>query len=191
MPKKIIHGLGIGLVASAVSLLLWATGCLSWLENEAWDWRIRSLAGPVPTSDRIRLVFIDQSSLDWGKEQNHLDWPWPRQAYEPLLSFCRRGGAKAVVIDLLFTEPSVWGVADDAMFGEAIASTTGFVAAVFLSQEQGEATNLPAFLASKSIPVARLDQWMSAPGRSGLSMSRAVFPIPEVATNSVVLGNVY
>ncbi len=54
---------------------------LDWLENTTWDWRTKLYAAPGRASDQIRVIMIDQTSLDWAKDtlQVPLSWPWPRQ----------------------------------------------------------------------------------------------------------------
>lgn len=127
--QKLAHGVLTGLIAAAVAVVLAGAGGLDWLENHSWDWRVRLTAKPSPATGDIVLIFLDQGSLNWARQQNQMPWPWPREAYAAILGFCRRAGTKSVAFDLLFSEPSRWGVADDVAFGAAIAKTPGFVAA--------------------------------------------------------------
>ncbi len=204
MLKKIIQGLAVGLAAAAAALLLWTGGALTRFEAKTWDWRVIRLARPGPATEQIRLIFIDQYSLDWARKEMGLKWPWPREVYKPILDFCRRQGVRAVVFDMVYTEPSYMGVEDDRTFGAAIAATTGFVGAVFLGRD-GDRTNWPAAL---PVPEMRgLAAWLAEagqrrrgwfwppPGRErgggGRGMPTATFPIPEVATNADLLGNVH
>lgn len=180
----------IGLCAALLVALFWFLGLVDWLENPIWDWRVRMLSRPGTATDRIRLVLLDQSSLDWGKDENGLTWPWPRQVYEPLLAFCRRGRARCVAFDLVFSEPSRCGTEDDRLFGAAIAQTTGFVAAVFLSADQGLTRKWPAELRNELLPVRGLESYISSDAGKSLSLPRASFPILEVSTNAALLGNV-
>ena len=191
MFKKFIHGVLIGLMAALVALGFLSLGWLNGLEAKTWDLRVRLLAKPVATTQEIRLILIDQSSLDWAQQENRLGWPWPREVYAPILSFCRRAGAKAVIFDIFFTEPSIYGVYDDEEFGTAIAETKGFVQAFFPSNEQGTTTNWPAYLNQKVLSVSGLDRYLSTPRSEWLTMSRASFPVREVATNAFLLGTAY
>ncbi|MBI2441113.1 MAG: adenylate/guanylate cyclase domain-containing protein [Lentisphaerae bacterium] len=190
MPKKILQGSAIGLAAAALALSLWAWGALDRFEAKTWDWRVISLAKPSEFTDKIRLIFIDQQSLDWVNQEMALRWPWPREVYRPLLEFCRRQGAKAVVFDLLYTEPSSYGADDDHSFGAAIAQTTGFVSTVFLGHETGRTTAWPTNIPAAPIKIANLPAWLAIADHAGVVMPRATFPIPEVATNASLLGNV-
>lgn len=189
VPHKLLHGLGIGCGAAAVALALWASGALERFEAKTWDWRVKQFARPGPHTDQVRLIFIDQQSLDWVNREMALRWPWPREVYRPILEFCRRQGAKAVAFDMLYTEPSSYGVEDDAAFGAAIAQTTGFVSTIFLSRETGSATHWPDLVPPSPIRIAGLDAWQAS-RRGRMAMPRAIFPVPEVATNAALLGNV-
>jgi adenylate cyclase len=138
MNKKAIAALLIGVGCGGAGFLLTRTGALDRLETATWAWRVTAFARPGPATDRIRIILLDQESLNWGVEQNAWPWPWPREAYGAILDFCRRGGAKAIACDVLFTEPSYLGEADDDLLGEAIARTPGFVGAVQLGPERAD-----------------------------------------------------
>ncbi|MFN2352700.1 MAG: CHASE2 domain-containing protein, partial [Kiritimatiellia bacterium] len=80
-------------------------------------------------TSRVRLILLDQQSLDWGANVSGLSWPWPREVYQPIVDFCLRQGARSIAFDVLFTEPSKYGVADDQLLGQAAARAGNFVAA--------------------------------------------------------------
>lgn len=186
--KKILQGLGVGAGAAAAAGLMWAAGWLDGFEFKTWDWRARLLQRPGRATDRIRLILLDQPSLDWGARQGY-SWPWPREVYAPIVDFCRRQGARAVAFDVLFTEPSKYLVADDEALGAAAAAAGNFVAAVFLGAGSGSATNWPPGMPPpyrRAVPAERNFAWPP-----GMVLPRATFPIPEIATNAAVLANVY
>ena len=191
MSKKLIHGILIGAAAAAAALLLWSAGWLNWLEWPLWDWRVKAMAKPGPGSDQIRLIYLDQTSLDWGKEEiRHWSWPWPRLVYTTILDFCKRGGAKAVVFDVLFTESSRDGIEDDLALGASLAQFGKSVGSVMLSNQQGTTKTWPADIPPRDLKVDGLhDRVFEGAGR--YAMKRAAFPVPEIATNCAVLGNVY
>ncbi len=126
-------------------LLFFLTGWLDVWEAKTWDWRVNIMARPAPTSDKIRLVLLDQSSLDWAKEENGLGWPWPREVYSAIIHFCQRSGAKVLAFDVIFTEPSKYGVADDQAFAAAIRDFKHFVGTVSLSQTAGSGAAMASF----------------------------------------------
>ena len=188
MIKKLAHGSAIGIAAAVVALVLSSTNSLDWFEHATWDWRVKKCARPAPSSDRIRLLVIDQTTLDWADEEWNLSWKWPRSVYAGILSFCRRGGAKGILLDLTFTEPSDYPDRDRAL-GSAIAETPGVASALFLSRKQGLATNWPSYV--PSLPVPGLSDYLADHAPPDLMMTRASFPIPEVVTNGATPGNVY
>ncbi len=135
--RKLLQALWLALGATSVVAALWHFGALDRWENTTWDWRVRSLAtrGATPEvkeDSPICLILLDQPSLDWGQESNGWSWPWPREVYTTIIDFCVRGEARSLSFDVLYTEPSVYGVWDDTAFGEAIAASGFFVGAAFV-----------------------------------------------------------
>lgn len=131
MKKHTFHALGVGSCAAGIAVLLGLGGALDRFEYSTWAWRVNAFAPRRAPSPDVKLILLDQASLDWGAKVMGLSWPWPREVYAPLLDFCRRGGAKVVAFDILFTEPSVYGVADDDALGAAIRRSHAFVGAAF------------------------------------------------------------
>jgi len=185
--KKFLLGLAAGGIGFALAAALWIPGWLDTWEGKTWDWRVNLLANPGPATDRIRLILLDQNSLDWGKKENALGWPWPREIYSVILDFCRRQGAKAVVFDVLFTEPSTYGADDDRSFGEAIKIGPPFVGVAFLSSTAGTERQWPVSLPEPKFRVDGLIPWLKETGAGKGRSPQGVFPIPEIATNSAVL----
>lgn len=181
-------GVGLGLASGLLALLLWWTGLLAPWERITWDWRVRLMAAPTETTAQVKLVVLDQSSLDWAAKHSGLGWPWPRAAYAPILSFLKRGGAKAVAFDVLYTEPSTYGPEDDTTLAEAVRDSGRFVGAVFLGNTTGSATAWPPGLAAKQPIIAGGEAWLAA--RVGQAKLRAAFPIKDVASAAALLGNV-
>jgi len=188
--KKLLQGLLAGLIGSAVALLLWFPGWMDNWEARTWDWRVRLLAKPGKSTEKIHLILLDQNSLDWAKEENGLPWPWPREIYTAVISFCKRSGVKALAFDVLYTEPSKYGVDDDRSFGAAIADFNSFVGSVFVSQTTGAERKWPGAVREPGFRVGGLEQWLSGTGAGGIAFLRASFPVPEVAA-AAVLANVH
>ncbi|HPF35937.1 MAG TPA: adenylate/guanylate cyclase domain-containing protein [Candidatus Krumholzibacteria bacterium] len=170
MTQATRHGLLIGMAAAALSLGLGAAGALDGIERTAWDWRVRALARPAPTTDAVALILLDQGSLDWGEQENGLGWPWPRQVWAPVLDFCRRGGASVVAFDILFTEASTYGVEDDAALGAAVADQGRFVGARTLVLEPGALDAAPGALPIDEVAgaAARLANVTDTPDPDGV-----------------------
>ncbi|MFH1034138.1 MAG: adenylate/guanylate cyclase domain-containing protein [Pseudomonadota bacterium] len=182
------QGLALGLAAG---LCLWGLGhwgLLEGLENQTWGWRVRALARPAATTAQVKLIVVDQDSLDWAQGVNGLSWPWPRQVYAPILRFCQRAGAKAVGLDILFSEPSNLP-GDDEELAASLAEGLPSAGAAMLGRSTGAARAWPAELRPKTLDTADLSGWLAGGGR-GLIMPRALLPTPVLAAGFCALGNV-
>jgi adenylate cyclase len=110
------------LPALALALAAQTLGLFDALERYSWDARARLMARPSAFTDQIRVIALDQSSLNWGERENGLSWPWPRELYALAVDFCRRAGAASLSLDVIFSEPSLYGVEDDLALGRAGAA---------------------------------------------------------------------
>jgi adenylate cyclase len=183
--QHLLQALGIGLLATLLASALWQFGILNRWESSFWDAEVGWFKHPEKTTDQIRLIFLDQDSLDWGKKMGW-EWPWPREVYAPVLDFCRRSGTKAVAFDVIFSEPSD-RIDQDAALGDAIKRTPAFVGTLFVGNETGSATNWPAWIPESGIRFR--DHYPDQ--NNPFKMGQAMFPIPEVATNAAILGTVF
>ncbi|MFH1844386.1 MAG: adenylate/guanylate cyclase domain-containing protein [bacterium] len=211
MPRKLWLGAAIGLGAAVLAAGLWSVGWLDSWEYTTWSWRVRQAAAPSQASDKIKIILLDQDSLDWGKEENSLCWPWPREVYSPLIDFCRRGGARSLAFDVLFTEYSCHGgVWSDQMLGSAMAQFDGFVGAIFLERLRdgdGAETDTSLFAAgtildadpatsprwgslSRTWRWDGLAEWFAADHPQILYAGAATRPIAEIADSVAALANV-
>jgi adenylate cyclase len=102
-------------------------------ENASWDWRVRSVARASSHDPRIKVITIDQASLEYVSKEMGLAWPWPRSVYGPVLEFLHRAGAQGVAFDLLFTEPSN-EMGDDEAFAQSVGGSLPVVSAVALQR---------------------------------------------------------
>jgi len=189
--RRICYGLLAGCASACVALLLWTSGWIASWEAKTWDWRVKLMARPGEATDQIRLILLDQNSLDWALKENGLSWPWPREVYGAIVNFCKRQGAKAVAFDVLFTEPSKYGVEDDAAFGKSVSDYGRFVGTVFLGRENGRETTWPPEVTRPLLKVFGLKQGLSQKAKESLDYPKASFPILELATQSAVLSNVH
>jgi adenylate cyclase len=189
--NRLIRGAVTGLLGAGLALLIWSLGWISTWEAKTWDWRACLLARPGAATDSIRLILLDQSSLDWALKENGLSWPWPREMYAAVASFCKRSGAKALAFDVLFTEPSAYGVADDMAFADAAAELGSVASAVFLGFENGRFLSWPRELTRPEFEVSGLTVGKGDRRPDLLAFPQASMPVPELANKSAVLGNVH
>jgi adenylate cyclase len=122
------------LLSGVVAALAGLSGILDPLEWKTWDLRVRTLTPDEPSGDRVALLLIDQKSLDFMAEEESIPWPWPRSLYVPVIEYCRRAGAKGILFDILYTEPSVFGVSDDEELAGAIRAGGDVVLAAAVAQ---------------------------------------------------------
>ncbi|MCG6553000.1 MAG: adenylate/guanylate cyclase domain-containing protein [Candidatus Magnetominusculus sp. LBB02] len=126
MKKKLIL---LTAVTFLLSLILFLSGSFDYFELKAYDILCRYL-NPATHSDNIVIVKIDQISLD-AKSKQFINWPWPREFYGVMIDYMSL--ADAVFIDILYTEPSFYGVEDDNRFADAVKKADNVYIAMFLS----------------------------------------------------------
>ena len=195
--STLLRGLLVGIAASLAALLLWLFGALELFEARTWDARVRAIAPFREPDSRVVLILLDQASLDWARDAMGLTWPWPREVYSYIVNFVSRADASALAFDVLYLEPSGYGVFDDQSFADSITAADGFVGSLFLGMETGDALQWPESVPSPPLSVGTPEQ--GANGRRGADAAaahgvqrylRASFPIPEVAETSTLLANV-
>lgn len=110
----VLRWLGVGLTLAVVGLD--AVDALAPLERWMYDKRVALFQGfsPPPTTDLVH-VDLDDSSLEAIG-----GWPWPRSTIAEIIDELDRAGAKAVAMDILFSEPQPQ---NDARFAESIAKS--------------------------------------------------------------------
>lgn len=133
----------VGAFCALAALGLGRLAQMERIENILYDWRVKTLNKPVNINPKIKQILIDQKSLEWMSSQNGLGWPWPREIYAHIVSFLKEGGAKVVVFDMIFTEPSVYGVEDDKRFAEALSSIKSVGAVVVRSENNETLSSTP------------------------------------------------
>src|SRR5690625_2498315 len=101
------------------------------LDNVIYDFQLRLQPFPerAEQSPPIALIIIDDASL---KSLGH--WPWRRKVYADLLQHLEQ--AKAVGIDLLFTNTNPAYPDDDALLAAAIQAHGRVVLPVFVDKAQ-------------------------------------------------------
>jgi len=104
--RRVLTALCIATVATLVSLALEQTGTLDFLENKFLDLNVRRVSSNDKPSKDIVVVLVDEASL---KSMKPLvgRWPWPRSLWAEMIGFLQAAGARAVLFDVLFTEPQI------------------------------------------------------------------------------------
>ena len=138
----------------------------------------------APASPQVVVVTVDQADLDFFKNQGVV-WPWPRQLYAHIIDYCRQAGARAVIIDILFTEASSYGPEDDTRLAQAAAAAGNVVLPFFLSREEKGDNPAEAALLQKA--------GLEIPGprpRDPAAYRSVVTPVGPLLDGAQVLGNV-
>ncbi len=135
-------------------------------------------------SQEVVVVAVDQPDLEFFKNQG-VTWPWPRQLYGAIVAFCARSKARAVIIDILFTETSSYGSEDDARLGQEVTAAANVTLPFFLSREErGTAPEQELLLRQAALEVSG-----ALPAR--LPTYRSVIPpVPPLLKSVKSLGNV-
>ena len=184
--KKCLYSLFSAAAALAVAALLSAAGILSRGEWALSDWRARILAKPSPFTGQVKMILLDQASLDWASTEMGLSWPWPRETYGAIVDYLSRCGARAVALDILFTEPSSYGPEDDDALAGAIARNGRAAVAVYPDRQAGQAAAWPG--TARRNPLGGVDPAAFPPD---LVAPSAAFPVPGIAAAAAWLGGVH
>jgi len=96
----------LGLILSIVLLLAFLKDPLEKFELITFDYRMKSLPQASIHPDIVLIEMAEDSIEDIGR------WPWPREWHATLIKALSGYKAKAIVFDVLFSEPS-------AEFGDA------------------------------------------------------------------------
>lgn len=168
--RRILSGIGVGVVVGVVFALLSWRGFLDTWEAKTYDWRLESSAQFDSAKSQVTLFYVDQPSLDFMK-QNSIGWPWPRALYEDVIHFCQVGGARAVVFDIIYSEDSVYGAADDQAFANGLQQAGNGFLAVFLSRRANSSAQDVAPILEKSavtvtghgVPIQDYPSFMALP----------------------------
>lgn len=123
--------LWLGCGTGVLILFLFLLGVFNDMELSTLDarffWR-----GEHPAQDDIVIVAVDEASFG----DLNLRWPWPRQVHARLVDALHQSGAKLIVFDILFAEPSdIPG--DDAIFAAAIERAGNVVLVNKVSRAEG------------------------------------------------------
>ncbi len=181
--RKAAIGALIALLAWGLTLGLALTGLLTKYVLTTLDHLYRSTPLP-PASSQVVVVTLGQPDLDFCQKQG-VSWPWPRQLYAPIIEFCQRGGAKAVIFDVLYTEASFYGAEDDQRLAQAMTASGRVVLPFFLTREAKKAgPQTQEVLSRASLPIKGTPP-------AGLTVYQGMTtPIPALLTAAAALGNV-
>ncbi len=146
--NKWLLGGGLSLFAVVLALALSTRTAFESLELKSYDLRF-TLRGPQRLDDsNIVIVDIDAQSFDDLKQR----WPFPRYYYAKLIDNLTRAGARLILFDVTFTEPSK----NDPQEDQALARAAARAGRVFFAGKLEDITTRngsPVMSLIKPIPL--------------------------------------
>jgi len=149
--EKSGHLLALFWAISAATVCASNSGLTQWLESKTQT-SFFQMRGVVAPPENIVILAIDEQSLSLPKQyyqsnpQKYADLeplqstPYKRAAYAKVIEQLMKAGAKGVALDILFDQPSTYGVADDQQLKSALQHYAGRVT---LAAEIYEDVSLP------------------------------------------------
>jgi adenylate cyclase len=122
----------VALLAAAVGVVFYATGLMRTLEAQSVDARF-AVRGTQATPEEIVVVGVDDTTFD---ELPNTRWPFPRSLEGRVIRNLTKDGAKAIAVDIQFTEQTT-PPQDNALIG-AVAAAPGVVLSTTETNERGE-----------------------------------------------------
>jgi len=195
--KPFQKALGIGIAAGILCAILFFSGLLETMELKTLDFRFRSLAKRLSPDRNIVIVTIDQNSIDYLRHKMGIVWQWPRDIYGYVIDYLSVSGAKAILLDFVFSDPDINRAEfetgeTDLILGKSIGNAGNVTTSMYFthgkkspfSDQNTEAIDLlPRF----SLDVSGSDRILIE------EYTDAVPPIPPILRNSTSLGaaNIY
>lgn len=108
-------------IAIFVFALLLISASLTLMDRPGWivyDWLQRLTA--LPETPDVAMILVDQNTVDQLANVEKITFPFPRQLFGIVNAVAGQVGSRAVLYDILFTEPSSYGVDDDEAFAKQI-----------------------------------------------------------------------
>lgn len=125
------------------------------LDGRLGDVLVRYDAAQRIPPDDIVLINIDQASLD---DPEMLDlagnWPWPRAIHGELLGYLARRQPRAVVFDLIFSEPDRFRPQSDQVLEQALRKYPAYLPLVVTDGVASRLAGLPVIMAASAGPDA-------------------------------------
>ncbi len=162
------------LLAAAVWLVAaagWGLRLTPRLEHPLLDANLSSLAARLPPDPDIVLLDIDEPTLEamapiWGR------YPWSRAVYGALLEGLARQNPRAVLFDILFTDPQKEHAQDDLYFIEVAHKLPN----VYFSM-----VRLPASVDEQGILLKQVKGVTPTPAAKPAARAALLLPLPGLA----------
>jgi adenylate cyclase len=146
---------GIAIFTATITLIIYFSFPGRHFDMKVYDIYF-CIKGPEAPSEDVVIVGIDEESF---LNINH-QWPWPRSIHGELIKALRSSGAKAVVMDIIFSDPST-SLEDKAM-AEAIKKYGNVVLSADIESIKTEKF-------SKEILITPIEEFLKAGASFGIS----------------------
>jgi len=117
-PLSRIHLIALVVVLLIALNSMWLN-IFSTLDNRLSDFVVRHVAQQLSPDTDIVIVDIDEASLA-AMQDTAGSWPWPRAVHGELLQGIARQQPRAIVFDILFSEPDRYRPESDRFFNEVL-----------------------------------------------------------------------
>jgi adenylate cyclase len=126
----------------------------STLDNRLSDFFMRQVAKDLSPDLDIVIVDIDEASLATMQDAVG-SWPWPRAVHAELLQGIERQHPRAVVFDVLFSEPDIYRPESDQYFNQVLRGLSNvYFPMLQLEGRQSGGISLPQIARVIDIPHA-------------------------------------
>ncbi len=199
MKNKTLKHIFISFVISAFCVmtivLIEQMGLLSFLEQKTLDLRIQNRDGQDKGNDDVVIILVDEASLQSMKSLVGR-WPWPRSLFAELNFFLAEQGAKAVLYDILFTEPQTarneegeLGADDIDLVASSIDNPHVIHAAQLLKESESREENLQLGIPLPSVFVEKFGLTVAGNFKIfEIGNNNFYLPIPELYENISGIG---
>ncbi|HEY4697063.1 MAG TPA: CHASE2 domain-containing protein, partial [Gallionella sp.] len=151
-PLTRIHVLALAAVLLAALNSLWLD-IFSTLDSRLSDLFVRQVAQKLSPDPDIVIVDIDEASLA-AMQDTAGSWPWPRAMHAELLQGIARQQPRAVVFDILFSEPDRYRPESDQFFNEVLHDLP-YVYFPMLQLEGNQANGVPLKEVARILAIPR------------------------------------
>jgi adenylate cyclase len=189
--KKLIAFLSILFAAIIFTYIALSYNFLESIENKSWDYRLKLTASGVG-DPKIKIIVVDQASLDHYAREEGITWPWPRTLYVPVLRYLKEAGAKGVAFDILFSEGSIHGVEEDLEFSKELVGEMPIVFTVAPTLSKNVDLDPKSFNKFKERQVAsRKKINFLAEDKNIVKFNSITLPVPEILETSTAFGSTW
>lgn len=133
----------LAVVLLAAALEFFTLGLLSPLEHRLLDVFVRHQAAALTPDPDIVLVDIDEKSLA-NMQEVAGRWPWPRAIHAELIDGLEAQKPRAIVFDIMFSEPDRFRPESDQAFIDAVAKHTNIYFPLVRMNPRDDPRGVPA-----------------------------------------------